>query len=56
MAADSSGKEDKVESEFRASFKQFIASIEPEIKQIKSLAAAEEYLNHLEETDEKFHR
>ena len=56
MAAESGGKEEKVQSELNASLKQFIASLEPSLKEAGSVAAAEDYLTHLEATDENFHR
>ena len=56
MAAESGGKDDKNQSEFSASLKQFIASLEPALKEAGSVAAAEDYLTHLEATDENFHR
>ena len=56
MAAESGGNEETLQSEFNANLKQFIASLEPALKEAGSLAAAEDYLTHLEATDENFHR
>jgi hypothetical protein len=56
MAAESGGNDETLQSEFNANLKQFIASLEPALKEAGSLAAAEDYLTHLEATDENFHR
>ena len=56
MAAESGGKEEGIQTEFNASLKQFIASLESVLKETGSLAAAEDYLTNLEATDENFHR
>ena len=56
MAAESGGSEETVQSELNASLKQFIASLEPALKGTGSIGAAEDYLTHLEATDENFHR
>lgn len=56
MAAESDGKDVTAQMEVSASLKQFIASLEPELKAAGSLPAAEDYLTHLEATDENFHR
>lgn len=56
MAAESGGSKEPIHSEFTASLKEFISRLEPELKAAGSLAAAEDYLTHLEATDENFHR
>lgn len=56
MAGEFADDEDSFQDKFNASLKQFIAGLEPTLKAAGSLAAAEDILQHLEATDENFHR
>ena len=56
MAGEFCEDDDSFQSDFNASLKQFIASLEPSLKAAGSLSAAEDILTHLEATDENFHR